>query len=709
MSEPLEDEGTVFQSEEDQLLAKVESLPEEPPELEGYELESRLGEGSFGEVWKGRQTRTGQTVAVKILRNSGLDWKLLERETERLREVAEHPYVVTLLDADLKGQPAYIVMPFLKNGSLAEVKNPELHQVEEWISQVTQALAYTHDKGILHCDIKPSNILLDDEGRARLVDFGQAVKSDDGEANYGTLGYMPPEQVEPDATPSALWDMYALGATAYRLLSSRHPRVTSENISTWQQSGFSRETAQHYAEHLRTTPLEWLHHVNPVVDEDLAFAVMRCLVPTPSKRMQSASALLGELEKRRSNLPLESARPWKLSYRSKRWVRRNKLILTLFFIITLITGPPLVWYVTDPLLGISVPGYVAPANPWPTPEVETPELHESSLASKSFAALVDGPVDLLAFRLLRGDPMDERRMEAFVSLNQDELKTIKVAASRPSNLLEAKGFSDGWHHTAACEVAAQVMESQGRHDLALRYSLDRLILGHRFTLHNFDSLTYVYPGHILAPLQFLEDRDLSLCSTPALSRALSDLRALSEKWPLAEHGLSFRDTALQKGLSIEEFESLEELRKQELLMVRAGEFHDLNQMQGILVQVFLSEKFESRLPAIPQMIVRYVFHPDKFEALKEYQRFNFSCGAEFLRTMSHSGVRLDRLRHLIATELERRGTHVSGLELGKPIIDQELMVFYSRPVIYYLIGAAKDDTLGAFDTEPDEDEDLDES
>ncbi|MCA9779814.1 MAG: serine/threonine protein kinase, partial [Candidatus Eremiobacteraeota bacterium] len=558
-----EDDGTVFQSDEEKLLAQVESLPETPPELEGYELISRLGEGTFGTVWQGKQVRTGQAVAVKLLRGAGLDWKILQRETERLREVAEHPYIVTLLDADLTGDPAYIVMPYLKNGSLADVVSPTLEQVESWLTQIAEALVYAHDKGILHCDIKPSNILLDDEGRARLVDFGQAVRSSEEDVRLGTLGYMPPEQVAADAVPSTLWDVYALGATAYRLLSGQLPRLKREDMSEWQHSGFNTAAATQYSEHLRSTPVEWLHYLNPSVDEDFAFAIMRCLVPSPEKRMQGASELLRELERRKAHVPLESARPWKMSYRSRRWVRRNKLVLTLLLVLSVGTGTPLAWYMTDPLIGIPTEAATTPIS-WPKLDSEFPEVRELDLQSDAFSSLVENRYYqelIVAAGLLEENPPSFEAMENFVRRNTDLLDEVRDAADKPDTLLAKPEQDQGWLLTAACETTARALDERGDHDRALRISVDRLVLGHRYVLHEVGQkergypLPGTYPGHIAAPIHFLERRELRECSTDALRDALSSLRPMAGKWPVPELLLLARNDRLKQETSSREFDA----------------------------------------------------------------------------------------------------------------------------------------------------------
>ena len=125
--------------------ASLESTP--IPELPGYELRRKLGEGSFGQVWAGVQSSTGQSVALKLLRSAGPD---LEREVERLRQVSQHPYVVSLLDANLGHNPPFLVMPLLERslatmiGSTQDHPNLAVERIVTWLEQTATALQYVH-------------------------------------------------------------------------------------------------------------------------------------------------------------------------------------------------------------------------------------------------------------------------------------------------------------------------------------------------------------------------------------------------------------------------------------------------------------------------------------------------------------------------------------------------------------------------------------
>lgn len=331
-----QEDQTVLQSEEEKKRQRQQQSP--VPQLENYQLQRQLGEGAFGQVWGALQKRTGQKVAVKFLHESGSQsWAYFRHELERLRDVSEHPGIVTLIDADLSAQPPYFVMPWLTHGSLATLaQRAPLAQVLQWFEQMAAALQFTHEKGILHCDLKPSNVLLDGEGRVRLVDFGQARLHGERGA-FGTFGYMPPEQAEEGSgnSPDIRWDLYALGATVYYLIAGRTPRVSGEDLSQLATVSGTSERLAIYRDLLQQRPLQPL-----AVDAELNHLLAGCLELDPARRPGSASQVLQDLERRRQGEPLLCRRPWTLAYRADRFCRRpiHQVALVLSLLLLSVLG-----------------------------------------------------------------------------------------------------------------------------------------------------------------------------------------------------------------------------------------------------------------------------------------------------------------------------------------------------------------------------------
>ncbi len=315
--------------------------PPAPPTLPGYGLDKLLGRGSFGEVWAGTQQRSGLRVAVKVLtRREGLDWLYFKHEVGRLREVAEHPNVVSLIDADLSHEPPYFVMPLLLRGSLHEVREVDTQQALRWFKEIASALRYCHEKGLLHCDLKPSNVMLDEEGHVRLVDYGQSRAKGDKSVTWGTLGFMAPEQavLGGESVPSVRWDVYSLGATAYLLLTGQCPRLSETDRTELTRTEDTARRLEQYRNLLQSRPLIPLRKLNPRVDKDLAAIVESCLELDPERRTASVDDVLDDLERRKSRDPLLCRRPWSLGYRLRRTLQKPRVALTLLFLLTMLGG-----------------------------------------------------------------------------------------------------------------------------------------------------------------------------------------------------------------------------------------------------------------------------------------------------------------------------------------------------------------------------------
>ena len=161
--------------------------------IKGYDLQERIGAGGFGAVYRALQSTVGREVAVKIIL-PGLASKpdFIRRFESEAHLIArlEHPYIVPLYDYWRDPDGAYLVMRWLRGGSLHEMlKKQGAFSVEETVTmmeQITQALHTAHRSQVIHRDIKPANILLDDDGNAYLADFGIAkdLQQADGSSTH---------------------------------------------------------------------------------------------------------------------------------------------------------------------------------------------------------------------------------------------------------------------------------------------------------------------------------------------------------------------------------------------------------------------------------------------------------------------------------------------------------------------------------------------
>lgn len=302
--------------------ARLSSGSEARPRLPGYTLSDKLGSGAFGDAYRAVQERTGQNVAVKVLTSVNPRFR---EEVERLSQVTGHPHIVTLLDADLDHDPPFIVTPLLSGSLIDEIPTrPEQVEVEKvcgWFKELAEALEYMHGRGLLHCDIKPANILLSDEGQARLTDFGQAALPGQDELRLGSFWFMPPGQTE-RGLPEVGWDIYALGATVYSLLTGELPRASVDAKETLRSSKPGPTRLREYRELLKNSNLVSIRKLNPRVDAELAAIVEHCLEPTGG--YLNAADILSDLRNRDKKLPLK-ARPGTTVYRLSRFLARNRL------------------------------------------------------------------------------------------------------------------------------------------------------------------------------------------------------------------------------------------------------------------------------------------------------------------------------------------------------------------------------------------------
>ncbi|WP_395752711.1 serine/threonine-protein kinase [Prosthecobacter sp.] len=226
-------------------LQDHEAAPQ-PPELELQRLatlfpqlviEELIGQGGMGRVYRAQQPHLNRVVALKVLsaeRAGDPEW--LERFSREARALARlsHPHIVQVYDFGETPLP-YLIMEHVEGVNLRQaMQNGGLTSREALaiVPKLCDALQYAHEHGVLHRDIKPENILIDTEGRVKLVDFGLAKLRDEGVLHFtltqsgsklGTLAYMAPEQVEKPAEVDHRADIYSLGVVLYEMLTGELP------------------------------------------------------------------------------------------------------------------------------------------------------------------------------------------------------------------------------------------------------------------------------------------------------------------------------------------------------------------------------------------------------------------------------------------------------------------------------------------------------
>lgn len=272
-----------------------------------YELIQEIARGGMGVVFKAKQTRLGRTVALKMI----LDGQLANAEQVRRFHTEaqaaaslQHPHIVAIYgDGEYQGRH-YFSMEFVNGEDLAHrVKRGVLpgRDAATLMLKLAGALAYAHGKGVLHRDLKPQNILLDERGEPKLTDFGLAkvVNQASDHANtrsgtvMGTPSYMAPEQASGQTREvGPPTDVYGLGAVLYEMLTGRPP--------------FKGETALDTVMavlHEEALPPRLLNHK---VDLDLEKIVLKCLEKKPELRYPTAEALAADLRAYLDGEPIQA-------------------------------------------------------------------------------------------------------------------------------------------------------------------------------------------------------------------------------------------------------------------------------------------------------------------------------------------------------------------------------------------------------------------
>ena len=214
--------------------------------LGGFRLERLLGQGGFGEVWKGLDTRLGWEVAIKLLRPKHLNTVHQRTFFEEARKLAalrlQGARVLEVLSADESAGWPYLVTRYLPGGTLRgwmRERPRDWQEASRVVSELAETLQMTHRQQIYHRDIKPENVLLDGAGQVYLADFGLATSEDQqvrvGLATGGTWGYAAPEQCERGVTGGRT-DIYALGVLLYEWLTGRLPGPNDRGLhARWLQ------------------------------------------------------------------------------------------------------------------------------------------------------------------------------------------------------------------------------------------------------------------------------------------------------------------------------------------------------------------------------------------------------------------------------------------------------------------------------------------
>jgi WD40 repeat protein len=311
----------------------------------GYEIVDEIARGGMGVVYRARQLRLNRTVALKMIPGGALaSPSVVERFRAEAEAVAqlEHPNIVPIYEVgEIDGQH-YFSARLIEGGSLEQrlrefaLPSTTLDRTESmerqrraarFMGTVAEAVHFAHQRGILHRDLKPGNILIDTQGDPQVTDFGIAKQLTgrgpitQSFAVLGTPDYMAPEQAAGEtARLTTAADVFSLGVVLYQLLTSRLPFRGATPI----------ETMRKVVEDDPPAP----RALNGTIDADLETICLKCLAKRPSDRYTSAKALADDLGRWLAGEPI-TARPVTATERVWRWCRRQPIVAGLWMALAL--------------------------------------------------------------------------------------------------------------------------------------------------------------------------------------------------------------------------------------------------------------------------------------------------------------------------------------------------------------------------------------
>jgi len=260
-----------------------------------YEILDRLGEGGMGTVYNAKDLKTGDELAIKFIHFNTRDLDAIKRFQAEYQTLIKlrHKNIVTVYDMNVTGQGEYyITMEFIKGKTLRAILDEQTHiEIDAFLDifiQVIEGLAYAHENNVIHCDIKPENIVIEASNLIKIMDFGLAENVSDGENKNekikGTIAYMSPEQSMGEVL-NIKTDLYSLGIVMYETFSGRLPFLSND----------SRSILQAHRNNVSILNTDYSN-----IPDELVGIIKKLLEKNPNDRYDNANDLKKDLDKIRN-------------------------------------------------------------------------------------------------------------------------------------------------------------------------------------------------------------------------------------------------------------------------------------------------------------------------------------------------------------------------------------------------------------------------
>lgn len=306
-----------------------------PIEIDGYQIIREIDRGGMGVVYEARPVGDGSTVALKMILalSPSADYIARFQREAKIAAALQHPGIVRIHETGQHDGRPYYTMDYVEGCNLAKFVRERPFRPQraaKCVRRIADAVEYAHSQNVLHRDLKPQNILIDNAGRLRITDFGLArlteadVRATSTGQVLGSPAYMSPEQATGNsAAIGPQSDVYSLGVILYELLAGRPPFLAATVLETL------RQVVEEEPEPPR--------NLNPLVDRNLEVICLTCLRKKPSHRYQSARELADDLGRYLHGRPIQAKRPLISTSRFRRQVVMVSITTAIAVVLTPLT------------------------------------------------------------------------------------------------------------------------------------------------------------------------------------------------------------------------------------------------------------------------------------------------------------------------------------------------------------------------------------